>query len=382
MIEFAILFGLGFLSAVLLALMLAPAIHRRIVAYTEKRIFATMPISPQEVRAQKDMARAVYAAENARLRQELDEERQRAITLRIRRDEDISTTQAIEVETKELKTQVQTLETEVQTLQEELSTKQKANEELSSQLKITEEVAAERAKEIQTLSTKVQQISRDLGAVKIELAAREVEAEQERAKAHAMKVERDAMSRELIGAEAKNKEAANQITRESRKVTALEMKLAEKAAKDADNETLLERRAAEIARLKERLRSAVTEAQQFPTTSSGTKSEAISGQNIPHGEQDVPADTLLDNPAYAEDLKAIRQHSEAIASKLTNLNDDQADESLREELAELAAKMVALTAKSEGETSPILSLLKDTNIAANDSSLAARTKRKLEGAGV
>lgn len=79
MIEYAILFGLGFLTATLLALLIAPAIHRRIVAYTENRIRATMPISPQEVRAQKDMARALYAAENAKVRQELDTEREKIL---------------------------------------------------------------------------------------------------------------------------------------------------------------------------------------------------------------------------------------------------------------------------------------------------------------
>lgn len=83
MIEYAILFGLGFLTATLLALLIAPAIHRHIVAYTENRIRATMPISPQEVRAQKDMARALYAAENAKVRQELDTEREKNTSLRL-----------------------------------------------------------------------------------------------------------------------------------------------------------------------------------------------------------------------------------------------------------------------------------------------------------
>ena len=43
MIEYALLFGLGFLTAILAGLLLAPAIHRRIVKFTEDRILATMP---------------------------------------------------------------------------------------------------------------------------------------------------------------------------------------------------------------------------------------------------------------------------------------------------------------------------------------------------
>ncbi|MGO8026772.1 hypothetical protein, partial [Rhizobium leguminosarum] len=34
--------------------LVSPAVHRRIVLYTENRLKATMPLSPQEVRAQKD----------------------------------------------------------------------------------------------------------------------------------------------------------------------------------------------------------------------------------------------------------------------------------------------------------------------------------------
>ena len=62
MIEYALLFGLGFLTAAFLVFLVSPAVHRRIVWYTENRLKATMPLSPQEVRAQKDMARALYAA--------------------------------------------------------------------------------------------------------------------------------------------------------------------------------------------------------------------------------------------------------------------------------------------------------------------------------
>ena len=86
MIQFALLFGFGFLSAVLLVMILAPAVHRRVVVYTENRLKATMPISPSEVRAQRDMARAVYAAENARTKQELLQERDKAVGMQIRFD--------------------------------------------------------------------------------------------------------------------------------------------------------------------------------------------------------------------------------------------------------------------------------------------------------
>ncbi|OLP62063.1 hypothetical protein BJF93_01010 [Xaviernesmea oryzae] len=78
MIEYALLFALGFLTAALLGLLLAPVIQRRIVYFAEKRLISTMPISPQEVRAQKDAARAEHAAEAARLSHKIQRERDRA----------------------------------------------------------------------------------------------------------------------------------------------------------------------------------------------------------------------------------------------------------------------------------------------------------------
>jgi len=80
-IEFALLFALGFLTAVILGLLVAPAVHKRIVRFAEDRLKATMPLSPQEVRAQKDAARAGYAAENARTSQTLKRERDKNVNL-------------------------------------------------------------------------------------------------------------------------------------------------------------------------------------------------------------------------------------------------------------------------------------------------------------
>ncbi len=112
MIQFALLFGFGFLSAMLLVMILAPAVHRRVVRYTENRIKATMPISPSEVRAQRDMARAVYAAENARTKQELLQERDKAVGLQIRFDKLATEASELHSSNHELQMQVQDMSTE------------------------------------------------------------------------------------------------------------------------------------------------------------------------------------------------------------------------------------------------------------------------------
>ncbi|MCP1199917.1 hypothetical protein [Notoacmeibacter sp. MSK16QG-6] len=61
MIEFGLIFAAGFLSALLLALLLAPFFWNRAVTLTGKRIAASVPTTVAEARAEKDQIRADYA---------------------------------------------------------------------------------------------------------------------------------------------------------------------------------------------------------------------------------------------------------------------------------------------------------------------------------
>lgn len=60
-IQSMMLVALGFLAATLLALIIAPAFWARAVRLTTQRIKDTLPISEQEIRADKDRLRAEYA---------------------------------------------------------------------------------------------------------------------------------------------------------------------------------------------------------------------------------------------------------------------------------------------------------------------------------
>src|SRR5262245_42937555 len=60
-IQSVMLVSLGFLFASLLALMLAPAYRARAVRLTTDRLKQIMPLSEEEIRADKDRVRAQYA---------------------------------------------------------------------------------------------------------------------------------------------------------------------------------------------------------------------------------------------------------------------------------------------------------------------------------
>jgi hypothetical protein len=105
-IEYALLFALGFLAATLTGLLVAPAVQKRVVKFTEDRMRATMPLSPQEVRAQKDMARAAFAAENARLAQNVRREREKRTQEMVRSEKLLADAAAVGTENAELHAQI------------------------------------------------------------------------------------------------------------------------------------------------------------------------------------------------------------------------------------------------------------------------------------
>lgn len=75
MIEQIMFFGLGVLSATLIALLVLPAVWHRAVRLTTRRVEAAVPISIFEVQADKDQQRAAFAVSQRRLELQLDQAR-------------------------------------------------------------------------------------------------------------------------------------------------------------------------------------------------------------------------------------------------------------------------------------------------------------------
>lgn len=358
MIEYALIFGLGFLSAILLVSLMAPAIHRRIVVYTEKRLRATMPISPQEVRAQKDMARALYAAENARTRQELDAEREKAVALKFRNDNAVTDASKLLAETRDLKTQLEQMTLDASDLRAKARRHEDAAARLKAALNDAEETALSRTQEISSLTKRVSAILRELDDLKIALSAREIEVEQAKHKTASWRKERETLSKELEEANVKNREAANHMSRESRKVARLEEQLAQEATRNADHETLLERRAQELARLKERM-AGIAETVT-------TETAAVAAPGTPKTENNAVTSDL------SREIDDIRNQETALTERLLNGKGNGNDEPIRREISQIAARMIALTAVQEGETSPIPGIIAGARENGSRKNLASR----------
>lgn len=406
-IEFALLFGLGFLSATLIVMVMAPAVHRRVVRYTENRLKATMPISPSEVRAQRDMARAVYAAENARTKQDLIQERDRATELQIRFDRLASETTELHAANHDLHMQVDAMSTEAADLRSRLRREEGFILQLKQSLALIETTLEAKNEETEALQKRITRILADLDDLKISLAARDTELENTRVRAENLREERQTLRSEVKLLTARAKEAETQLQEERRRLARLDTKLAHEVATRTDLATRLERREEELARLKGRAVGAggVTGALWQPITGNyplkpvngvpmtGSIS-SLDSQDEPLPERAGPplapittdADlrdpsdsakqmTMIDLSRFAED---IRNRSTALAAQLPKAKTKKAQEALRRELATIAADMVALTASREGEASPIPALLakeSDESRLGDRESLAARARK-------
>lgn len=367
MIEFALLFGLGFLSATLLVMILAPAVHRRVVRYTENRLKATMPISPSEVRAQRDLARAVYAAENARTKQELTIQRDQALALQLAHDKLTEEAAQLHAANDELRMQVEDMSTEAADLRSRLRREEGFIHQLKESLQLVENSAALKDEEIEGLQRRIVRLTADIDNFKIDLSTRDTEVENARFRAAALREERDTLRTDVKLMTARAKEAERRVKEENGRVARLEEKLARAVAENADLQATVERREQALERLSQKgktSRASSKRAVKAETIAIAGEAPAdapplveplaIPAQAIMKAlaVEEMPA-PMTDLTGFAED---IRSRSIALSAALTGAKPGN-DDALRQELASIAADMVALTTLREGSASPIPALL-------------------------
>lgn len=360
MIEFAILFGLGFLTAALVVLLLAPFVLRRVVWFTERRLRATMPISPQELRAQKDMARALYASENAKIAHALKQESEKAIALELRGNALAQDAGRLQSENAELRSHIDELNVEAGDLRSRLRREEEASLHLKARFGDLETVLFGRNREIETLEKRINRLVSDIDNLKLDLAASDTTSESMQTRIASLRDERESLRHDLKLMTQRARDAEMRFDKEEHKALRLEERLMREQMLNADRETLLERRGSENKRLREKLKLATQQARQ------ATRALRIAGLS----DLAVEENELLEEPAVepepdpADDriatlTETVRARGAAVAERLLQASPAE-DAGLREDIAAVAARMVALTALKEGEASPIPSLLSTT----------------------
>ncbi|WP_018897074.1 hypothetical protein [Rhizobium sp. 2MFCol3.1] len=363
MIEYALLFGLGFLAAAFLVFLVSPAVHRRIVWYTENRMRATMPLSPQEVRAQKDMVRALYAAENARTTQDLIREREKSMSLQLKHDQIARDAGHFASEISALQAQIADMSVEAAELRSHLRKDENYISQLKTSLHIAEQASAAKEGELDALRIRLNKIVEQTDNLKIDMAARETELENLNFKHSGLRTERDELRQDVGLLQKRAKDAEQKLTQQEHAVLRLEDRAERDKATLADKEALLTRRQQDLTKLKDQVKAANADMRKANRAlrSAGLAPLVL----IPPQEKPVPEEapiSELDTAAVAARLaEEVRARSAAVSEEIlaARLNTSN-DGAIREEIATIAADMVALTAINEGKSSPIRELLPET----------------------
>lgn len=379
-IEYALLFALGFLAATLAGLLVAPAIQRRIVAYTEKRMKATMPLSPQEVRAQTDMARAAFAVENARVSQTLRRERDKNTRLAVQNEALKRDAGKLAADLADLRAHIEDMNVDAGDLRSNIRHEEQRFGNLKAELEAAGREILQKKREIEILNANRDLVQTEFNDTKITLAARETEIENLTSRLQTLRHEREKLLEGLRLAQTDVKDAGARLSREEGRARQLEAKLQREINQSAAKDTAIERRNAEITRLREKVK---------PGTSDTKATVRVLRAPLPKSLLAAPPETPLIEYANGESVSPqtngvdlmsletdVRDLSADIGRRLSEPATPQGDAALREDIADVAARMIVLTEAREGAASPIRSLLDQAGPSAdgNRISLAERAK--------
>jgi len=354
-IEYALIFGLGFMAAALLVMLVAPAVHQRVVAYTENRLKATMPLSPQEIRAQKDMVRALYAAENARTQHELTREREKSIGLTLRNETLSSEAARLVADSKDLKGQIEEMSTEAADLRSRLRRGDVEITSIRETLKRVEIAAAAKDVELEERAHRIARQVNDLDTMRIEAMSRDTEIDTLKTRIQDMRDEREELRREnkLLGKRAKDAEL--RLTQEEHKVLRLEDILARDAAERADAGSLVERRTRELTELRGKLKTANAQLRNAQRLLREAGLALPETKDVSMVEDEIANSNLAKDPVALEN--DIRRSQTVLTERLLKAKASTEDDALREELGDIAAKMIVLTAAREGDQTVIADIV-------------------------
>lgn len=381
MVQSVLLFALGFLAAAFLAFLFAPAIWQRAVHLTKKRIEASVPLTLNEVQADKDQQRAEFAL----------------------------STRKLEINVKSLKEKVTTQQIDVTRVNQELALMAKEREQLNKTIEALQSqngdmnsALQQRAIEVATLETKRSELE-----LLIEARLRDVEERE-----HSIRnltIEADNRRIELVAQSTAKEQLAGQVTEirqvrhtveQKLRATSNELRAAQEAARAdrrkiadlekkhdrlvsqlTDREDKLERRESELVRFRDSAKQLAAERSDFEKKLNVTERQRASLENQNSGltERVGKMATIANIGGIEKTMKKNEEERVQLAAQVAQLTSDKkalerqlalitanlngtsepklSEPALREQMHDITAKFVAMSAEIEGKASPIPALL-------------------------
>jgi len=377
MIEPIMYFGIGFLFAALIGLVVVPLVHGRAVRLTMRRLEAATPLSMAEIQADKDQLRAEFAMSTRRLEMSVEQLKTRSTSqlaelgkkgdainrLKVELGEKTAAIFALEARDKSLRDQLRATEEEfavktdaMHDAQRSLSDKQADLAKMTGELDERSALADSQKIEIVALRTQVEALKERLDGASVELKAVEDRRDSER-------VELKAATQELLDERAK-------VENFGRRMAELEQHLAAQA-KEAE---ILGRRAQDLdTRLSEQTRllnQSEFEVKHLREEIEGAHKVESDLRNVIieiEGRSQTGSQKLrTENTQLQTEIGHVREERDRMARELAAMKreteeawaSERVENSLlRERINDVAAEVARLASALEGPNSPIDALL-------------------------
>jgi DNA repair exonuclease SbcCD ATPase subunit len=379
-IQSLLFYGFGFVSALLVALLIAPAFWRRAVRLTERRIRATMPLTMNEIQAEKDGLRAEFAMATRRLEMKAKDLKDRVAVQMVDIERGKVELQETAAERDRLREEAAALEKKRDEAEAALAARDEELRALSSKsAELAQQIAARDA-EITRLDLAATDANLEVSNRQIELVARETEVAKLKGDVTRLREQRREGEEKLRQVTLDNKSSREALKTERARATELERRLEKALAKVADHEEALRRRGEELERLRERRDKRTGPTEAVEKEGAGGRASTIepadeadagtagsrAGEVVeaaPVGQQEALARLAVERKRLEERLTTLTRENKRLRTAslpppgigpVAEVRPAAPGETaLREQISQLAAEMVALTALIEGPGSPI-----------------------------
>jgi chromosome segregation ATPase len=387
----SLVFVLGFLSAGFIALIVAPMVWRRAVALTRRRIEASVPLTLTEIQADKDRMRAEFAMATRRLEINFKNFREKAAAQIVEINRNREELKQLMSERQERHEALTRLEVQAGEIRSELRRREDELQVLTEKLEEAENLLERRATEIEKLGRMYDDASFTASNRQVEITAREGEIEKLNNDMATLRSERREIDRrsQEIGAESQAGREA--LKAEQERALALEARIERLLATIADRDEKIDRGEREVTRMRDSVKASTGAEGEFQAQIAALQAEKAKLES----EKSETADQLAtyvtgakqkemeklmaklsaDRDLLEERLKVLTRENRKLKVDVAVHERTKSEEwnggrrqsaVLREQMNELAAEVVKLTAALEGPNSPIDKALGPVGEADND----------------
>ncbi|MGX7743484.1 hypothetical protein [Rhodopseudomonas parapalustris] len=376
MVEQIMYLAIGFLVAMLLALMIAPLVHNRAVRLTTKRLEAATPLSMAEIQADKDQIRAEFAMSARRLELSVDQLKNKTTSQAAEIGRKTDAINRLKLELTEKDAAIETLKASEAALQEQLRAAEQNFAARTEELRGTEATLAERQADIVRISAELTERSTLADTRQAELVTLRTQLEELRARiTDAEKAFADARTR-LEAQRGESAATSRDLDDARARVEALSLRVG-----DLDRQLVLQVKEAELLGGRARTLEDQLAAQSKLLAEREFENDQLRAANEAALRTVGELRNELDAAGTgAPDVARIRKDKAALEDQLTEARDDrakaqrelvslrqQAESSweterkenalLRERINDIAAEVAKLAITLEGPDSPIQAML-------------------------